>query len=135
MDQKLRDYYLEFQVKNSTPGQRLVMLYDGLIGFVESVETELSAVQTAESHAQASNCLSRAINILLELSTSLNHTVDPKLCGTLHDLYRFFMQELSEGFSAWRPERVRAILPLLRTLRDAWSQADQQANKFQAVAA
>jgi flagellar biosynthetic protein FliS len=135
MDQKLRDYYLEFQIKNSTPGQRLVMLYDGLIGFVESVESELSTAQTPENSSHASNHLSRSINILLELSTSLNHSVDPKLCGTLHDLYRFFMHELSESYNAWRPERVRAILPLLRTLRDTWFQADQQANKFQAVAA
>jgi len=30
MDEKLRKFQLESQVKNSTPGQRLIMLDDGL---------------------------------------------------------------------------------------------------------
>ena len=137
MDHKLRDYYLEFQIKNATPGQLLIMLYDGLIQNAESADAEMTAPSTPENRLQASHYVTRGINILTELNTSLKHGIDPSLCGSLSDLYLFFTREFSESFDTWRPERIRAIVPLMRDLRDAWSQADAvaSANKFQAVAA
>jgi flagellar secretion chaperone FliS len=135
MDQKLRDYYLEFQIKNATPAQLLIMLYDGLIQNAESADTELSEAQNSANRLQASHFVTKSINILTELNTCLRHNVDPALCAKLSDLYLFFTREMSEAFNTWQPGRIRAILPLIRDLRETWSQAEQQANKFQAVAA
>jgi flagellar protein FliS len=131
MDQKLRNFYLENQIKNASPGQLLIMLYDGLIQNAESADTELSAKENPDARVQASRFVSRCIDIMTELNTCLRHSVDPKLCSTLSDLYRFFTHELSEAFDKGEPGRIRAILPLIRELRKAWFEADREANKFE----
>jgi flagellar biosynthetic protein FliS len=131
MDDKLRNFYLESQVKNATAGQLLVMLYDELIVQAESAESEISAMAPNGNLSVAAKAISRSINILTELNTCLNHSVDPNLCARLSDLYLFFTQQLSEALSLRQPGRVRDILPLIRRLRGTWCEADRRANKFQ----
>jgi flagellar secretion chaperone FliS len=133
MDQKLRTFYLENQIKNATPGQLLIMLYDGLIQNAESADTELSSSENPGARVQASRFVSRCIDIMTELNTCLKHGVDPVLCGTLSDLYLFFTREFSEAYDKSEPGRIRAILPLIRELRTAWFEADREANKFEAL--
>ncbi len=88
MDNKLRDYYLEFQIKNATPAQLLIMLYDGLIQNAESADLELSATQEVENRLQASHYITKSINILTELNTCLRHNVDPVRCSTFEAIAR-----------------------------------------------
>ena len=131
MDDKLRNFYIESQVKNASPGQLLVMLYDELIIQAENAESEISTLSPNGDISVAAKAVSRSINILTELNTCLNHGVDPKLCATLSDLYLFFTQQLSEALSLRQALKVRDILPLIRRLRGSWCEADRRANKFQ----
>ncbi len=124
--ERLRAFYLETQVNNSSPGQRLVMLYDGLLEFAESAETHIAAPADPGSTAQASRYICRCIDILTELSTSLRHEFDPVLCGTLHDLYVFFSREFSAAFEKREVKKIRAIVPLIRQLREAWATAERR---------
>jgi len=135
MDQRLRNYYLEAQVNSGSPGQLLVMLYDRLIQHAESADTEIAAPENPNCLSQASHSVSRCIDILTELNRSLKHSVDPVLCRTLSALYLFFTREFSEAFDKRDPKKIRAILPLIRELRNAWSTAERGVNKFQVVAA
>jgi flagellar protein FliS len=135
MTQKLRNFYLESRVKNATPGQMLIMLYDGLIDQAEIADKEISAPEISKDPLLAAHCVSRCIDIMTELNTCLNHTVDPGLCATLSDLYLFFTKEFSEALEKREPKKIRAVLPLIRDLRGAWYQADREANKFHPVAA
>ena len=131
MDQKLRNFYIESQINNGTPGQLLVMLYDGLIQQAENADAEISSPEMARDPAPASRAVSRCIDILTELNTCLRHSVEPTLCATLSDLYLFFTQEFSHAFDQREPKKIRAILPLIRSLRSAWYEADRRANQFQ----
>jgi flagellar protein FliS len=130
MDQKLRIFYLENQIKNASPGQLLIMLYDGLIQNAESAATELSVSDNSVARVEASRSVSRCIDIMTELNTCLRPEHDPKLCSTLTDLYTFFTREFSEAYDKVEPKRIQAILPLIRELRTAWFQADRTSNKF-----
>jgi flagellar biosynthetic protein FliS len=130
MSDKLRNFYLESQVKNATPGQMLIMLYDGLIDQAEIADREISSLADM---LLAANSVSRCINILNELNTCLIHSEDPALCATLSDLYLFFTKEFSTALEKRDAKKIRAILPLIRKLRGAWHQADRTANKFQPV--
>jgi len=134
MDQKLRNFYLESQINNASPGQLLIMLYDGLIQQAERADAEISSPEIANDPSPAARSVSRCIDIMTELNTCLKHGIDPVLCRTLSDLYLFFTREFSEAFDKREPKKIRAILPLIRELRNAWFQADRQANKFQAEA-
>jgi flagellar protein FliS len=134
MTQKLRNFYLESQIRNASPGQMLIMLYDGLIDQAEIADGEISRTAAADP-LLAANSVRRCINILTELNTCLDHGADPVLCATLSDLYLFFTKEFSEALERREARKIRAILPLIRELRGAWHQADREANKFQPVAA
>jgi flagellar protein FliS len=123
MDLKLRNFYLEAQIKNASPGQLLIMLYDGLLDNAERAETAISTIDTTCDPLEASHCVSRCINLMTELTVSLRPEEDPGLCTTLRNLYVFFTKEFSEAFDKRDPARIRAIVPLIRGLRDAWSEA------------
>ena len=135
MDQKLRNFYLETQVRNAAPGQLLVMLYDGLIDQAERADAEISSPVNPNDPSPAARSVSRCIDIMTELNTCLKHGIDPVLCRTLSDLYLFFTREFSEAFDKREPKKIRAILPLIRELRDAWSQAYCRAGQGQALVA
>jgi flagellar protein FliS len=131
MDQRLRDYYLESQVHNATPGQMLIMLYDCLIEHAESADQELSTPGNSADSRPAAREISRCINILTELNACLRPGVDPSLCATLSELYRFFTRQFSEALESRKGEKIREILPLIQKLRNTWVEADRRANKFQ----
>ncbi len=77
----------------------------------------------------------RCIDILSELSSSLHHPAAPELCAQLGELYRFFTRELYDALHQRQPDKVRAILPLLRGLRRTWAEADRRAGKLDLQAA
>jgi len=129
MDQRLRDYYIDSQVNNATPGQLLVMLYDCLLEHAEIAAQEISAPATPGDYRQAARQVTWCINVLTELSTCLRHGVEPKLCALLGDLYRFFTRQLSEALEARQAEKIREILPLIQKLRSTWVEADRRAGK------
>jgi len=132
MDQRLRDYYIETQVNNATPGQLLVMLYDCLLEHAELAVQEISAPAIPGDSRQAARQVSWCINVLTELNTCLRHGVEPKLCSVLGDLYRFFTRQLSEALETQQADKIREILPLIQKLRHAWIEADRQAGREQA---
>jgi len=130
-DQKLRNFYIESQIKNATPGQALIMLYDGLIQNAENADAEISSPEIVKNQSTASRAITRCIDILTELNTCLRPSIEPSLCATLSDLYLFFTRELSQAFEKREPKKIRAILPLIRQLRGAWFEADRRSNQFQ----
>jgi flagellar protein FliS len=131
MDERLRNYYLDAQVKNASPGQMLVMLYDMLIQQAEMADSVMTAADKPADASQAAQSVSRCINIMTELNTSLKYEENPTLCGILRDLYQFFTKELSDAFAKYDPKKIRAILPLMRELRNAWAAAEKQAGQVQ----
>ena len=133
LDLKLRNFYLEAQIKNAPPGQLLIMLYDGLLDNAERAESAISASDT--DPLETSHCVSRCINLITELTTSLRPEQDPDLCSTLRSLYSYFAREFSESFDKRDPARIRAIVPLIRSLRDAWSEAYRRSNHAQVAVA
>jgi len=135
MDQRLRYFYEETRIKNASPAEMLVMLYDYLVQKAETAESELAAPVGSEERVLAPRTISHCIDIITELSSALRPEHDPQLCATLSGLYRFFAHEFSEALSKSDPGKIGAILPLLRKLRTAWSQAQKTASRGQLVAA
>jgi flagellar protein FliS len=131
MDQRLRDYYIDSQVNNATPGQLLIMLYDCLIEHAESADHAISAPQNPEDFRRAAREVSRCINILTELNTCLRYGVSPSLCAKMSQLYQFFTRQLSAALELRSADKIREILPLIRKLRQTWAEADRRANKYE----
>ena len=71
MDYKLRDYYLNSQVKNAAPGQLLIMLYDCLIDQAERAEVAIASCETSQDLSVASDFVSRCIVFTSPLGGSI----------------------------------------------------------------
>ena len=111
--------YGAVKVTTSSPGQLLVMLYDGLLRFLR----EAQAAMIAKDRCKCGEKLSRANAILAELLGTLDPSYNPQLCATLQPLYIFCMNHLLKANIQQKPEMIGEIIVVLTPLRDAWAKA------------
>jgi flagellar protein FliS len=111
--------YGAVKVTTSTPGNLLVMLYDGLLRFLREAE----AAMVAKERRKCGEKLSRANAILAELLGTLDPTHNPALCANLQNLYIFCMNHLLKANIQQKPEMLGEIINVLTPLRDAWAKA------------
>jgi flagellar protein FliS len=114
--------YKTVQVKTSSPGELLVMLYDGCFRFLN----EALAAMEAGDRGRAGERLDRAYAILGEFQSTLKHDVWPDLCKNLDGVYVFCMGYIVEANVEQNPEKVREIIRILDPLRDAFREAVRQ---------
>ena len=111
--------YGAVKVTTASPGQVLVMLYDGLLRFLREGEAAI----VAKDRGQAGERIGRALAILECLLSGLDPTHSPDLCEKLEGLYVFCMQHLVRANLEQSAEKVAETLKMLVPLRDAWSTA------------
>lgn len=112
--------YRENSVLTASPGQLVVMLYDGAIRFLR--QAELAMEEGAVAHIN--DRMQRAEAILEELLSTLNPDAG-ELTERLKAIYIFCRSELISARIARDPKRVRDVIGLLSELRDAWAQIAQ----------
>ncbi len=121
--------YLESSVLTASPGQLVVMLYDGAGRFLARAA---AAIRAGEAGA-AGEPLHRAHAILDELLA----TLDPEageVSERLQSIYLFCKRTLIEAQLALDPEPVERVAGLLAELRDAWATAAESAQPLPAGA-
>lgn len=109
--------YKNVQVKTASPGEILVMLYDGLFRFLGEAKT---CMETGE-RTRAAERISRSHQILQQLVTGLNHEIAPELCANLEGVYLFAMREIVQANIQQKPEKLADVLRVLAPLREAWT--------------
>ena len=131
MDERLRHFYLESRIKNSSSGELLLMLWDTLVENAEKAEAEIGSAVGSLERTSATQSIAHCINVLTELSTALRHEIDPSLCATLSSLYAYFAREFAAALRSGDPARIGTILPMLRELKSAWEKAQKAAAQAQ----
>ena len=121
----IRNPYLETSINTSTPGRLVIMLYDGLIRFINTANTAIQEKQ----YDMASNNLKYAQDIVLNLRESLEESIYPELYRNLYPLYDFWYQKLVDANVNKSCEIIEEILPMIIQLRDAWKEAELQVTK------
>lgn len=121
----LSKHYLRNRVESSTPGELIVMLYDGLLRFTRETVDAL-ALESPGGKAAGAISAARAIDILSALNSSLRFDVDPVFCERISGLYQFFMEQLSTAARTSDHKPAERIIPLIEDLRDAWASAVTQ---------
>ncbi len=106
-------------VMTASPGQLVVMLYDGMARFLKQAEV------TAEEGAWAHACdrLNKADAILDELLVTLDLEAGGELAERLQAIYVFCKRLLIESRVDRRVEPMRQAARLLAELREAWAEA------------
>lgn len=111
--------YGTVQMTTSSPGQILVLLYDGLFRFLGEARTAI----TAHDRARAGERISRSHAILDLLDSTLDPAHSPELCDNLHGLYLFCMSRLVTANVNQDVAPLDEVLRILGPLREAWKEA------------
>jgi flagellar secretion chaperone FliS len=108
--------YLKTKIMTASPEELRLMLYEGAIKFCIQGKEAMSAGQFENSY----NALMRAQKIVLELSSSLNHTVAPELCEKLSALYTYIYRRLVDANIKREVAAVDEAIQLLDYEKQTW---------------
>jgi flagellar secretion chaperone FliS len=111
--------YRSNSVMTASPGQLVVMLYDGMARFLK--QAEMAAEE--DSWAHATDRLTRADAILDELLVTLDLEAGGELAQRLQAIYVFCKRLLIECRIEREIEPLRHAARLLGELRGAWAEA------------
>lgn len=111
--------YQAAQIESATPGQILLALYDGCIRFCKAAQLHIQEGEVSEKGHK----ISKAVAILGELRSTLDHDQAPELCQSLDQLYIFFQEQLSTANIKMDATYIDPVIRIMGDLRDAWGQA------------
>jgi flagellar protein FliS len=111
--------YGTVKVTTSSPGQLLLMLYDGLFRFLR----EAQAAMVSKDRARAGGRLGRAQAILGYLLATLDTQHAPDLCDKLQGLYSFSSTHLLKANIEQSPAKIGEVIQILGPLQGAWVEA------------
>ena len=131
MNGQAANNYLRTKVLTATPEQLQMMLYDGALRFCEQARAALQDKNWEQSYT----LITRVQKILVELSCSLKHDVQPGLCGKLAALYNYAYRKLIEANIDHKVESLDEAMSVLRYQRDTWAILMDNLGKQKAAAA
>ena len=116
------EQYKNTQVSTATPGQLVVMLYEGAITFckIAVLGIEEKNVETASVN------LIKVQNIVNELKISINKKAGGDISEALDSLYEYMMRKLIEANIKKDIGIVKEVQHMLEELREAWVEAVRQ---------
>jgi flagellar protein FliS len=115
--------YQSQAVLTASPGQLVLMLYDGALRFLGHAHDALQSAEESPRRIETINTnLIKAQRILAELQASLNHEAGGDHSANLDRLYDYYIRRLLEANMKKKVEPVIEIETLVRQLRDAWAE-------------
>ena len=117
--------YYQNQVSTASPEQILLMLYDGAIRFTRQA---ITGVETNDSEARRYG-ISKAMAIVAEFASSLDHEMGRHFAEDLDALYNFIIQELTAANIKNDIEKLHVAEKLLVDLRTTWVEAIEVSKK------
>jgi flagellar protein FliS len=118
--------YRKIATETATPGQLVLMLYEGAIGFLERSLAGFNHSDPLEFNRTVSNGILRAQAIIRELNATLDMEQGGEISANFRRLYNYFNRRLQEANVRKRSEAVEEVIKLLRVLRDSWAEMLQQ---------
>ncbi len=116
--------YKSVQVKTSTPGDLLMLLFDGCFRFMN----EALAAMKAGERGKAGERIDRAHAILSELVSTLKPDIWPELCENLEAVYLFAMTHMVQANLKQDPQFLEDVIHVLEPIRTAFRQAVAEVN-------
>lgn len=114
--------YLKTQVNTTSQGDILILLYDGAIKFLGQAKEKIAA----RDYAQKGILISRALDILAELQSSLNAQKGGELADNLQKLYFICSTKLLQANLKMDTAIIDEVMRILTGLRDAFRAANAE---------
>lgn len=122
--------YRRGAVLAATPGELVVMLYDGARRFLRQAAIAMQAGEFERAH----NTLRNAERIIAHLDGTLDYE-QGELPQRLHAIYSFCLSQLNAARISQDTVRIEQVSGLLGELREAWSQAAAEVDRAAQVVA
>ena len=108
--------YQKNEVTTSTPLGLVLLSYEALY---KTLGRAKHAIDGGDLAAEADHT-SRAMEAIIELSSSLNMEEGGDIAKDLAELYGYMLRRLSEGLCSCSTSSVDEVMLLVLTLREAW---------------
>lgn len=108
--------YRENSISTQSPGNLIVMLYDGAVKFLEQAIMALDE----QDHQRKANCINRAVAIIEELNINLDMELGGDVALSLRRLYDFMLRHLNQAVPKSDPDMIRNVIRLLQDLNESW---------------
>jgi flagellar protein FliS len=113
--------YRQGAVLAATPGELVVMLYDGARRFLRQANVAMREGQVERAH----NTLRRAELIIAHLDGILDFQ-QGEVADRLHAIYQFCLAHLTAARNNQDPGKLEEVSELLGELREAWAQVAEE---------
>jgi flagellar protein FliS len=118
--------YRKVATQTATPGQLVLMLYEGAIRFLEQSLTGFSHDDPLEFNRTINNNIQRGQAIIAELNGTLDMERGGEISANFRRLYDYLHRRLQEANCKKKEEPIREVLRHLNVLRDSWAEMLQQ---------
>ena len=108
--------YLKTKVLTASPEELQLMLYDGAIKFMKLAIKEIEA-GNPEAKGEY---ITKAVNIIDELNTTLDMEVGGEIAMNLRKLYMFMVRHLAEANTKQNTEMIDEVISLMEELNQGW---------------
>jgi flagellar secretion chaperone FliS len=115
------DSYRKVATQTATPGQLVLMLYDGALKFMEKALTGFDYQDPVLFNQTISNNVVRAQAIIHEMNASLNMTAGGEISSNFRRLYNYFYRRLTVANRTKQKAPIEETITALRVLRDSWA--------------
>ncbi len=122
--------YLKTKILTASPQELRLLLYEGAIKFCRQAHHAMGK----KDWEAMFNALQRAQKIVMELSNSLNHEVDPELTGRLASLYMYIYRRLVDANMERDISPIDECIDLLEYQRQTWQMVIGKINEHHADA-
>ena len=116
------DSYRKIAAQTASPGQLVLMLYDGAIGFLERALAGFDLTDPAASIETVNNNIIRAQAIINEMNGNLDMASGGEPAANFRRLYSYFHRRLREANLRKERQPVEETLQRFRVLRDSWAE-------------
>ena len=116
------DSYRKVATQTATPGQLVLMLYDGTLKFLEKAMTGFDYTDPLLFNQTINNNIVRAQAIIHEMNASLNMKDGAEVASNFRRLYNYFYRRLTEANRTKKKEPIEEIIARMRVLRDSWAE-------------
>jgi len=112
------------QIEGAGPLGLVLLTYEALY---KALGRARMAILAGDMVAEA-NHTSRAMEVLVELSTSLNMEEGEDIAQALASLYAYMMNQVTTGLCSGSTQYLDEVLKLVQELREGWMQLSSQQN-------
>lgn len=110
--------YLSTQVRTTSKGELLILLYDAAIKFMKQAKVKIEE----KDYAAKGILISKAIEVIAELSASLNKEKGGELAENLNKLYLFCNTRLLMANLKMDTEKIDEVIKIIEEISSAYKQ-------------